>query len=856
MALPEIPPLHEPDDGSLADLLDWWALFAIEPTVIGTKTGRLQTTWRYVCPDTEHMQPPERGAYLARLHSILLLLDEGWSLDADWWHEAAPAYPEAHWQHPAHWLVDELRRLEFQANPRHTSTSYLTLSWQPPRATTRWVRDVFVTRGAQQAERQALDYAVELFQRGVERFTDLLRPVWLGIEPLDSDATCTYLHHCTSWDRHPLRTPACLTDLDWQLCSSTWLPGAPPLLAGREIQPITITTWQERLSIWLPESLARLPFPCRYHVRWTPMGVQAADKYCYWQQKKWAGSSVTIAGMLKKADQSQAPKARDQRSDAARVSQSLLAVQEEVVTGQEMLGWLTPTVFVWADDPETLQERTRTVNAVLFGHGLVARVEEAGASLAWLASLPGHVRLGTRQWPLRTTELTALIPHGDVWPGVPWNSHLKAPALCVATTDATPFYFCSHVGENGNRMIVGPTRSGKSGLVGLLARQWFRYPGARKAVWDKDYAHKGLTLLSGGVHYDLGTPGCSGFHVLGRIDTEAERVWALGWLEAVLQGEGLPPDPYERRELWQALERLAGMPAPQRTMSLYRRLMQVQRLKIGLEPFCQGGPYGFFDATEDAFGLEARFVCFEMNTVFGQPRAIGPTLSYLFHRLETEWFDGSPVNITMEEARWLLQLEPYLGNLEELLKAKAKLNVSVELVCQEVYDLAKTTAWQAILASVPTRIFLPNPDALNPKVRAFYEELGLDETELTSLMTMQRLREYLYHSPLGRRVFQQPLGTVERLLCAASTPEERAILDMLAAVHTPQELPAAWLAHWGHPDEARLLMELQEGDEHAAMDSTWDRDQPGAGGDNQRTAVPDDTDRYGTGDLVGRRADD
>ena len=180
MALPTLPPLQDAETDALANLLDWSELLAVEPVVIGTKTGHLQSMLRYTCPDTQHQHPAERASYLARLHEVLCALGEDWTLDGDWWHEPAPAYPEVEWTHPVDWLVDELRRLDFEAALRHESTSYLTLSWRPPIRTRRWMRDLFLTRGAEREGLYALDEDLLRFQRGVERFVDLLAPLLLN----------------------------------------------------------------------------------------------------------------------------------------------------------------------------------------------------------------------------------------------------------------------------------------------------------------------------------------------------------------------------------------------------------------------------------------------------------------------------------------------------------------------------------------------------------------------------------------------------------------------------------------------------------------------------------------------------
>ena len=199
-----------PQDGQtedLANVLDRRAHFGDDPTVIGTKRGRLQSSIRYVCPDTKQMHPTERASYLARLHGVLCRLDADWVADFDWWHEPAPTYPEAGWRQPVDWLVDELRRMEFTASPRQMSMGTLTLSWQPPKGAARWLRNLFLTKTTERSRRRELDETVTLFQAGVRSMVDLLQSVWLAVEPLNADGTATYLHHCTTWDRYAVRMP-------------------------------------------------------------------------------------------------------------------------------------------------------------------------------------------------------------------------------------------------------------------------------------------------------------------------------------------------------------------------------------------------------------------------------------------------------------------------------------------------------------------------------------------------------------------------------------------------------------------------------------------------------------------------
>ena len=808
MALPYPVTFTSYTTGDPADLIDWSVVIGEDPTVIGTKTGRLQTTLQYVCPDVEHMHASARASYLSRLHRVLGTLGAGWVADWDWWHEEAGPYPASTWHEPTHWLVDVIRQLDYEEHPRYESTAYLTLSWAPQHRRHRWLDGLFLTTGHVRRQAQRVAAEVQAFQLGVHRFANLLREL-MQVTMLDADATCTYLHRCVSWDRYPVRCPSPAMALAEQLTNTPFVPGQPPRLGPVSIKPFWVKTWGEELGVWLPVALEKMPFPCRWHVRWEAMGAQAAGKFLRRMAKQWEQSHSTFLKKAKAAEgvkEDVATQERDNNPEAREASDSLLAVRREVLTGQEALGMLTPTFLTWAEDPEQLEAQVRGLETVAFAQGLVIYREKAGASLGWIASLPGNVAVGIRGVPLRTQELDALMPHTSVWAGPERNAHLQGPPVMVASTDGTPFRLVTHVGELGHMMVAGPSRSGKSGFLGLLARQWFRYPGARVCIFDRDNALKATTVLGGGAHYALGTPDSPGFQPLAAIDSDEEKRWALSWLEGVLIGEGLTPTVEEREELLEMLKRVGGLPPAQRTMSRAREQLMVQRLKPGLAPFCEGGAYPFFDASRDDFGLQdTRMVCFEMSGLLDYPRALEAALSYTLHRLEAAWFDGSPVQIIIDEARWLLANPVFVGGVQVWLKARAKKNVAVTLSTQELVDIYQTSAWQAVLGSVPTWLFLPNHAAMKPDVAAFYHSVGLTEEELSLLVNAQPLRDYLYRSPLGTRVFQLRLSPVERLLCAASRMEELEVLDELRTRETTETLPGAWLRHWGHHDEADVL---------------------------------------------------
>ena len=150
------------------------------PAVLSTKTGRLQLTAEVVCVDTDTLDPDARAAYLARLDRVLRTLDQGWALEADWWHTPAVDYPVTEWDATgaplSDRLVDHLRRLDFETHPHHASTLYLTLSWQPPSPARHLLQGLLTTKGLARRVQHTVEENLALFLEGTTRFLGFLRP--------------------------------------------------------------------------------------------------------------------------------------------------------------------------------------------------------------------------------------------------------------------------------------------------------------------------------------------------------------------------------------------------------------------------------------------------------------------------------------------------------------------------------------------------------------------------------------------------------------------------------------------------------------------------------------------------------
>jgi type IV secretion system protein VirB4 len=340
-----------------------------------------------------------------------------------------------------------------------------------------------------------------------------------------------------------------------------------------------------------------------------------------------------------------------------------------------------------------------------------------------------------------------------------------------------------------------------------MAMQALRYRQAQIFAFDKDEGLVVATYLAGGTHYHLGGATSIGLQPYGHLDaSDQERRWAWEWTTKLLQAQRLEPTPAENEEVWAAILRLAAQPRHLRTMTAFHDLLQVQRLKLGLTAFMRGGRYPFFDANADSFSFNTTWTTFEMRALLEQPGALPHALRYKFHRME-QCFDGRPVYIFLDEVRDLLG-DPIMGEeIMDWIKERRKFNVSVLLATQELYDVAQTTAYQAVLANCPTKIYLANDNALNPDVKPYYQGCGLSEQAIALIAHATPKQDYLYASPQGIRMFQMVLGPVERLLVAASTREEIAAFHALRHEALKEPLTAAWLRLHGYGREADIYVQ-------------------------------------------------
>jgi type IV secretion system protein TrbE len=789
----------------LADWIPWAGLVA--PGVVLNKDGSLQRSARFRGPDLDSASDTELMVTAARLNNVLRRLGSGWALFVDAERIASASYPRSHFPEPLSWLVDQERRASFESDldegdrSAHFESFYhLTLLWLPPAQTSARASQLLY----ESAQNNGVDWrdALDRFTADCERLFDLLDGVFPDLAWLDDEATLTYLHGTVSTRRHRIAPPETPFYLDSLLADQPLSGGLAPQLGQHALRVLTVQGFPTSTWPGLLDELNRLGFPYRWSTRFLFLDKQDAESELTRLRRQWFAKRKGIAAILRETIYQQESPLVD--SDAANKAEDADHALQSLGSDAASFGYMTAVLSVLDPDPDAADEKLRAVARLIQSRGFVVISESLNAVEAWLSSIPGNVYANVRQPLLSTQNLAHLLPVSAVWAGPEFNRHLNGPPLMVTKTDGvTPFRLVTHVGDVGHTLIVGPTGAGKSVLLSLLMMQFRRYPRSQLFIFDKGLAARATVLGLQGRHYDLGGDALA-FQPLALIDLDSHRAWAAEWIGTLLRQEQIEQTPDVKDAVWSALQSLAQAPQEQRTLSGFSALLQSNRLRQALQPFTLNGPLGrLLDAEHETLSIGA-VQCFEMESLMQSRAAILPVLSYLLQRLEG-LFDGSPSLLILDEA-WLFLDDPlFASRLRGWLKTLRKRNVSVVFATQSLADVENSSIAPAIIESCPTRIFLANPQALEPHLRTVYEGFGLRDRQIELIGNAQPKRDYYFHSPQGNRLFELDLGPIALAFASAGSPEEQRSIDELLERSSSHSFAVNWLRHCNLSWAADLL---------------------------------------------------
>ncbi len=737
-------------------------------TVVVNKDGSLQTTFSYRGPDLDSTIKETLAIMTSQLNRAFSAIDTGYVLYFEAQRVSSHDYArDTFFPDPLTAAIDWERRKMFSDGSHYESNYYTTIWWMPPNDSEQKMKE-FVIEGRKHKE-ILIENIVNTFAEQTDKILAMFQSLKIPCQYLSGDETLSYLYSTVSDEARPLRLPEREMLLDQYLYSSPLYGGLEPRLGHKHLRVITPIGFLNETIFGMFNQLNRLDFPYRWVCRYYCLSKQDAIGELEGVKRGWNGKIRSLTSTIKEIFFNKV-------SDGDINQNALLKFDEakDAINAVEMdttnYGYFSTAIIVMDEDLEKVETKARFVRQTLINLGLKAKIEDLNAIDAWMGSIPGNVGHFNRRPMISAGNLVHLMPICDVWAGPIRNDALRAPVLMYTSTAGnTPFRLNLHIGSVGHTMIVGPTGAGKSVHLNLIAAQFRKYKDAHVFIFDKGLSSRVLTEGVGGTFYNLGSEESNlSFQPLANIDNQKELQWASGWLCDFAAQENVTITPTIKNFILDSLAQVAAAPKELRTLSTFVFNLQDQLLKETFRPLTINGPFGsIFDSNKDNLSFGS-WQSFEMEKLMETKEIVGPTLMYIFHRIEQQ-LNGQPTIISLDECWVFFDNDLFVTKIREWLKTLRKANASVIFATQSLNDIVKSPIFPVVLESCFSRIFLPNPEALEKSMREMYKAFGLNERQLQIIASAIPQQHYYYVSPLGNRLYSLSLRACPLTLAFIAT---------------------------------------------------------------------------------------
>ncbi|HHV6060364.1 TPA: conjugal transfer protein TrbE [Legionella pneumophila] len=788
----------------LVDLLNYASV--VDDGVIIGKNGSFMAAWLYQGEDITNITDKAREMMAFRINQALSAMGNGWMIHVDAIRRAAPGYSErgySYFPDTISMAVDEERRQLFEGvGTLYEGYFVITLTWYPPvLAQKRFVELMFDDSGEHLSQKAKTNQLIEEFKQACRNFESRMSSA-LHLERLKAekvvdnegrvvvqDHFLRYLQFCITGLNHPVNLSKNPIYLDAMIGGQELITGIIPKLGRKFIQCVAIEGFPMESYPGILTVLTQLPIEYRWNSRFIFMDAHEAVAHYTKFRKKW---KQKVRGFFDQLFNTNSGIIDEDAMDMMKDAQAAIAETNSGLVGQ---GYYTSVVVLMDEDRAKVERAALFIEKNINALGFTARTETINTMDAFIGSLPGHGVENIRRPLINTMNLADLLPTSSIWTGensapCPLFPPSSPPLMHCLTGGNAPFRLNLHVRDLGHGIMFGPTRSGKSTHLGLIALSWRRYKDARIYSFDKGLSMYPTCKATGGEHYTIADKDSRlSFAPLQFLDTQADRAWAMEWIDTILTLNGLDTTPIQRNEIAHAI--ISMHQSGSKTLSEFVMTIQDESIREALKQYTIDGLMGhLLDAERDGLSLSS-FMTFEIEHLMslGEKFAL-PVLLYLFRRIETS-LDGRPTLILLDEAWLMLAHTVFKNKIAEWLDSMAKKNCVVFMATQHLSHAASSGILDIIVESTATKIFLPNLYASDPETRVIYERMGLNPRQIDIIASAQPKRDYYYVSEKGQRLYQLALGPMALAFVGAADPDSIQRMKQLESKYGDE-----WVSYW------------------------------------------------------------
>ena len=547
--------------------------------------------------------------------------------------------------------------------------------------------------------------------------------------------------------------------------------------------------------------LYALPYDYTAVIEWRPVDkgaalsrIRSVQKHANTQRFSfWAALSGTEGTEM----------ALDDAPSSAAVDQLYRAALELDTVGVTY-GDLNLSLAVSASDQSGLDQVGALLQRVFTQQDGKLVKERFGQAAVWFQRFPGQ-RLQPLARPIFVSsgQAAALAPLFGGASGVERSPHLGKPCLTLFQTRwATSYGFDLFAGKDvGHTIIFGATGSGKSFWLNFLLLQSLQYH-PKVLILDLGGSYRSITTFLQGQYISMNLetgdegeeaagpgaparaqalPSVPGLKPFGLPPSERTFEFLVRWIERLLELGKVEPTADERNDIRKRVEDVYAYPLEERTLwTLVRSLPP--RFGPPLARWVAGGAYaGTFDGPpDDDLDFNADWTVVDLAGAQEHPDWCTAALFFLFQRFRLVIDDDAQVGrlklLVVDEA-WRYLADPaVLTALTEAAKTWRKRNAALILATQSVVDITQSDMARSLLETLPTKVFLSNPDF----PRSAAEVLQLSESEYETIRTLQAKREFFLYRSTEKNVLRIEVDP-ETYWLATSSPNESALRARMVA---------------------------------------------------------------------------
>ena len=503
--------------------------------------------------------------------------------------------------------------------------------------------------------------------------------------------------------------------LNWRLALSELeaerqhlrLDGEPVILYSLNSPPVTA-------KANLLEELNRLEAQLTITLEWRPQSLAAARRKIRSAQRHYFQKRYSMMAHVQDAEGSaNAMVDTAAEAESSRLGSALVELEADGIAYGDLA--LTVALHGELTQTERLDAELRRIFA-----GCDAKVirEGYGQLPTWFARMPAMPRKRQIRSVFASAGVAAcLAPLFGPPKGQPISGHLSKPVLATFETRwRTPFFYDLFAGDVGHTLILGATGAGKSFLLNYLLVQSLQYA-PRVLILDLGGSYRWLTQFLGGGYLQLAPDRADGALALKPFTLPAgERThqFLTGWITRLLKIGGYQPSGADPSEIRARIEDLYAFESDARSLSAFVKSLPKRMWPAMSRWYGEGAWAAYFD-NPDAEEIQlADWQVIDLAGAAEHEDLCEAALFYLLERMRLALdnpAEAARVKLMVVDEAWRYLNDPsVLAYLAEAAKTWRKRNAALILATQSAVDVTASTAAQGLLESIPTKLFLANPD--------------------------------------------------------------------------------------------------------------------------------------------------